>query len=496
MYSGDQAYRIQSEEVQALRLADLLSGVRDLLNRSFRDAIWIIAEVNSINANRQSGHYYLELVENEAGTILAKTNATLFQNVARRVLGRFQEVTGSTIQTGMQLMLLVRVEYTPRWGFSLNILDINPEYTLGQHERVKQETIRRLQSEGVWDLNKSHVLPLLVQRVAVISSETAAGWGDFRRQIEQSLVAGFIKIDLFPALMQGQSASASICSALLAIYNRISEYDAVVIIRGGGSKLDLAAFDDYALCCYIANFPAPIITGIGHERDESVADMIAHTGLKTPTAVADFLIRRMEQVVQRLFQSEERVERLLSNLIISNQECLDKLARRSAGVLSSLEKQALIQLNGFKSVLQEYLRVMLVKYLNRQANIQDRATRMLSGVERNLDLSKVELRLVHLLGGVRNRVDRSEQVLDLSARRLERTLQALPKELEKTQDRYEQLIRIQDPRNIMRRGFLPVVNEQGTSVISVKDVRVDERLRIIMPDGEVIAGIDHIIHNE
>lgn len=472
---GNLAYQEDSQGLHAIQLVDLLSDVRDVINRAFRDAIWIIAEVNNFNHNRYSGHYYLELVQNNDGMVLAKTNATLFAGVAANVLPRFQSVTGTTIQNGMQLMLLVKVSHSPLWGFSLNILDINPEFTLGQHERIKLETIQKLQADGVWDLNKSHHLPLLLQRIAVISSETAAGLGDFLRQVEQSAIGGLIRLEVFPALMQGQLAPKSVSDALLKIFYRIDEFDAVVIIRGGGSKLDLAAFDDYSLCCYVANFPKPIITGIGHERDESVVDMVAHTSLKTPTAVAEFLIRRMEQVVLTIFEAESRLEELLMDYQEQQMSNVELLTQRCNQALLSLEKHAEVQLNSYASYVQEYLRVSMLQEINYQ--------------------DKLKNNLSHLLNLTHNQWEQRKGEINQGVRRLERYLMLIEDNLRKEQDQFEQLIRLQDPRMIMSRGFLPV-RHHGESITSVKDLRKGDALEIIMMDGSVQSHVNEIIPNE
>lgn len=475
MSLGSLAFQEDYLGQQAMQLVDLLAEVRDVLNRSFRDAIWIIAEVSNLSFNAYSGHCYMDLVQNEAGVVLAKTKATLFAGVASKVLPRFQSVTGTSIDNGMQLMLLVKVSHSPQWGFALNILDINPEYTLGQHERIKQETIQKLRADGIWDLNKSHHLPMLLQRIAVISSETAAGLGDFMRQIEQSAVGGLMRLEVFPALMQGQLAPKSISEALLSIFHRIDDFDAVVIIRGGGSKLDLAAFDEYNLCCYVANFPGPIITGIGHERDESVVDMVAHTSLKTPTAVAEFLIRRMEQVVLQIFEAEERLEGFLTEFIDQRKDEAEKLTQLCSHSLLSLEKQAEVQLNSFSAFLQEHLRVLMLQEMNFHERLDHRLRHSLDMMNNNLEQRRGEIK------------QRGE--------RLERMLLKLEDNLNKSLDQYEKMIRLQDPRQIMKRGFLPIRHE-GKTIASVEGLAKGDSLEIIMLDGVVTSEVSEIIAND
>lgn len=475
MAFGNLAIQEEYQGSQAISLAELLTEVGDVLNRSFRDAIWIIAEVNNLSFNSYSGHCYMDLVQNEAGVVLAKTRATLFAGVASKVLPKFQSVTGTRVDNGMQLMLLVRVNHTPQYGFSLNILDINPEFTLGQHERIKQETIKKLQSDGVWELNKLPILPKLLHRLAVISSETAAGLGDFMRQIQQSTVGPLIHLEIFPALMQGQEAPISIGDAMMKVFHRIDDFDAVVIIRGGGSKLDLAAFDSYYLCGFVANFPKPVITGIGHERDESVVDMVAHTSLKTPTAVAEFLIRRMEQVVLQIIDEEERLEEVLLDSVEQKKVEVEDFTRRCSHSLLSLEKQAEVQLNSYSSYLQEQLRVLILQESNY--------------------LQRLDNQLIHGLDLVKSKLVHNEAETNQRGERLKRMLLKVEDNLNKAIDQFEMMIRLQDPRQVMKRGFLPV-RYRGEAITSVEGLSKGDSLEIILLDGVVASEINEIIPNE
>ncbi|WP_297236913.1 exodeoxyribonuclease VII large subunit, partial [uncultured Porphyromonas sp.] len=278
-------------EIKAYRLSELLGSVRRALEASFNGYYRIVAEVASINSNASSGHVYLELTEtNKSGRKVASTRATMWSGTARSVMQRFCDVTGGYPQVGMELLMTVSVTFHEQYGFSLNIQDIDPNHTLGNLERIRRETIQKLKENGILNLNKEQcTLPTLTQRIAVISSETAAGWGDFRDQMRRSALAGLFHFDLYPATMQGATTTKTVISALDRIYTHAASYDAVVILRGGGSPIDLSAFDDYRLCEYIACFCLPVITAIGHERDFSVADHVANTSVKTPTAAAEFL---------------------------------------------------------------------------------------------------------------------------------------------------------------------------------------------------------------
>ncbi|MDP4226408.1 MAG: exodeoxyribonuclease VII large subunit, partial [Bacteroidota bacterium] len=278
----------------ALTLLELNLSIREALTAAFPDSCWIIGEIGEINVN-YSGHCYLELIEKgtDSDQIVAKARATIWSSTFRMLKPYFETTTGQTLTTGLKILVKGSVEYHELYGLSINIKDIDPSYTLGDLARKKLEIIKRLEYEGVINMNKELALPLVPQHIAIISSKTAAGYGDFVNHLNNNPNRFAINHTLFPAIMQGNEAESSIVNALDKIYKEHQKYDAVVIIRGGGSQSDLSCFNNYWLAYNIAQFPIPVLTGIGHERDESIADMVAHTKLKTPTAVADFIVSRI-----------------------------------------------------------------------------------------------------------------------------------------------------------------------------------------------------------
>ena len=280
---------------QPITLSDLQGAVKTTLLERFALPVWVVAEVAELKVN-YSGHCYLELVEKGAkdGVPKAQARAVIWRSHYPRIAGYFEAETGQRLGAGLQVLIKATVNYHELYGFSLQISDIDPSYTLGDMARQRQQTIARLQAEGVWEMNREQVMPPVVQRIAVVSSRNAAGWQDFRNELQKSPYA--FQVTLFDAFMQGEAAEDSIVAALYAISERIEEFDAVVVIRGGGSASDLNCFNGYRLCAHIAQFPLPILTGIGHDKDQSVADLVAHTPLKTPTAVAGWLVERMLQV--------------------------------------------------------------------------------------------------------------------------------------------------------------------------------------------------------
>ena len=297
-------------------LYELNSTIRQALNDVFPDSCWVTAEIADAKCN-QRGHCYLELVEKDGDSTIAQIKATIWAYDYRKLSHKFQSATGETLKPGMKIMLLAAVTFHEVYGLSLNVKDIDPTYTMGDMARKKKEVIERLIKEGLMDLNKDLPLPLVPQRIAVVSSATAAGYGDFINQIDNNPYGyGFIHV-LFPALMQGQEAEKSIISSMNKIKRHKHLFDAVVLIRGGGSVIDLNCFDGYPLTSYMAKFPLPIITGIGHEKDDSVADMVAHTRMKTPTAVAEFLISGVRSFEESIVDCQNRMiiytERLLKD---------------------------------------------------------------------------------------------------------------------------------------------------------------------------------------
>jgi exodeoxyribonuclease VII large subunit len=277
----------------AITLYDLAVLIRRTIDQGLPNTYLVTAEIQSLSVNR-SGHAYLELVEKseEGDRVISQARATIWAGQYRMIKAYFESATGRQLQSGIRIMVKAKVNYHEIYGLSLNITDILPEYTVGEIAMQRQRTIDQLKADGIFDMNRTLALPRLVQRIAVISSATAAGYGDFCKQLQGNQYGYYFSATLFEAAVQGDGAAASIIEALDSIAEYRDQFDCVAIIRGGGSKTDLACFDQLAISQHICQFPLPIITGIGHDRDESVADLVANTPLKTPTAVAQFLIDR------------------------------------------------------------------------------------------------------------------------------------------------------------------------------------------------------------
>ena len=317
-------------EKNVLSLFELNQLVRRSVRTCLPDEYWVQVELSDVRAN-YSGHCYLECVQKDpkSNSLIAKARGIIWSNVFSQLKPYFEQETGQAFVSGIKVLVKVTVDFHELYGYSLTIVDIDPAYTLGDMARRRREILLRLQEEGVLSLNKELELPVLAQRIAVISSAAAAGYGDFCNQLENNAFGFAFYPRLFPAIMQGERVEASVIAALDRIYAESEKWDVVVIIRGGGATSDLSGFDTYDLAASCAQFPLPIITGIGHERDDTVIDLVAHTRVKTPTAAAEFLVNHLRQTAEqlenyayyirqevpaRLNREKERLERCITRI--------------------------------------------------------------------------------------------------------------------------------------------------------------------------------------
>lgn len=293
--------------------------VRDAIEMQLPDEYWVEAEL--AECRERGGHCYLELIEKEytTNTPVAKASAKCWRQTWQMILPYFERTTGQTLRAGMKVLLKVYAQFHEAYGFSWIVTDIDPTYTLGDMARKRQEIIRQLKEEGVFDLQRELCIPRFAKRIAVISAAGAAGYGDFCRQLEENEYGFKFEVTLFPAIMQGEQVESSVVAALNQIYDCIRDFDVVVIIRGGGATSDLSGFDTLALAENVAQFPLPIITGIGHDRDESILDMVANTQVKTPTAAAALLIDNLRQVLERMNEAQQRITMAI-NQRLANQK--------------------------------------------------------------------------------------------------------------------------------------------------------------------------------
>lgn len=322
-----------SMERDFIDLFELQMSIKEGIESLFPDRVWVKAEVSAVKA-RRGGHCYLELSQSGAEGLVAKCSAIIWSSKYRFIAPYFESVTGSSLSEGMVILAQVQVNYSELYGLSLIIDEIDPEFTLGAKEMERQQTIERLRSEGLMELQKELQLPVLPYRLAVISAEDAAGYRDFMRHIEENPYGFKVLPVLFPALMQGAGCPASIVQALDSVLDSGQQWDAVLILRGGGSKLDLACYDDYQMSAVIAQYPLPVLTAIGHDQDYHVCDMVAHEYLKTPTALADFIMDIYQGEDERISSCQTRVRLAVSNRLYREETLLDSLSSRIKGGFS------------------------------------------------------------------------------------------------------------------------------------------------------------------
>lgn len=348
--------------MESISLSELATKIGQGIKRALPQDYWIVAEISEVQVNR-TGHCYLNLIEkpDEESNPVAEMRAIIWANKYRLISSYFEDETGCQLSVGMKIMVLVTVEFHAVFGISLCITDINPVYTIGEEEQRRLKIIRQLEEDGVMDMNKSIELPSVIQRIAVISSETAAGYQDFMNQLAGNQYHIQFKTELFPAFMQGEQTETSIVSQLDSIAQRENDFDVVVIIRGGGSRTDLRWFDNYTIANNIAQFPLPVITGIGHDKDLSIADMVAHTSVKTPTAVAEFIIDICGNFVALIDEQQEHLEELVASILEEEREIISDFSNSLMQILKISLLKASNTLNNTRQTLRHIAKQRVMK---------------------------------------------------------------------------------------------------------------------------------------
>ena len=379
---------------QHITLLELNRLVREVIECEIPNEYWVEAELSECRESR--GHCYMELVqydEDRAATPLARASAKCWASKWMLIRPGFERTTGQRLHAGMKVLLKVYAQFHEAFGFSWIVTDIDPTYTLGDMARKRQEIIRQLKAEGVFDLQKELRLPLFCQRIAVISSETAAGYGDFCNQLADNPYGFRFETRLFPATMQGEGVEQSIIAALERIYTATQEdgFDAVVIIRGGGATSDMSGFDTLALAENVANFPLPIITGIGHDRDESILDMVSHTRVKTPTAAAAFLIDHLKTVLDAINDAQDRLAGYTQQKLSVLKAQLSAIAETLPRIFTTVKTRHEARLDALNSRIIATVRQSLI---TRQSKISAFEERLPILLDRRLMTEKHRLQLI------------------------------------------------------------------------------------------------------
>jgi len=368
-------------------LYELNQEISAVLEDHMEPSYWVIAEIGQLQVN-QKGHCYLDLVEKEGEMIKAKMRGTIWSYTYRNLSAWFEKMTQQTLRPGLKILFNAVVQYHEVYGISLNIRDIDANFTLGERAVRKAEIIEKLKEDGIFEMNKGLPLPLVPQRVAIISSPTAAGFGDFMDQLAKNEYHYHFHAELFQATMQGQEAEASIIAAMHDAFSRIDEFDILVIIRGGGASVDLDCFDGYELSSHVAQFLLPVITGIGHERDETICDLVAHTKMKTPTAVSEFLISGMRNY-------EEKINGLLDVMYYSASARLNEqtlfLERTSGKIQKAYHKTSVRHEKKLEQLIHS-LKFQSIRLLNeKQDDLDEKGEKLKKSTPRLIESHKDKL---------------------------------------------------------------------------------------------------------
>jgi len=467
-----------------ITLSELNAYIKESLEVSFPEQIWVIAEIGELKVNR-NGHCYLELSEKDNSTdeIKARSRATIWSWQFRFIQPYFETTTGEALQAGIKVLVAVTIEFHEVYGISLNIKDIDPTYTLGDLARKRQEIINRLMADGIFDMNKEIPISDIPNKIAIISSPTAAGYEDFINQLQENESGYQFFLKIFPASMQGKDAAASIIQALDAIYNWEEFFDVVVIIRGGGSQMDLLCFDDYELADHIAQFPIPVLTGIGHEKDESIADLVAHTSLKTPTAVAEFLIGRLDEVAGEINELESSFLQQAKELIERETTRLNQAFRLFKPLIGSKLERTELKLQHLAQNIQpivneviEHQKFLLEKYSD-HLKFGSNAFFKFKNNHLNVLINQTDF-VSHL------NYNKAQQKL---IGKMQLLIQITKIKLAKEKNRLDWLTKtneLVDPKSILKRGF-SITLKNGKAVTNESDLKNGEELETVLYKGKV-----------
>jgi exodeoxyribonuclease VII large subunit len=476
-------------------LSELNGEVKKVLTANFTAPVWVIGEISEINVH-SNGHCYLTLIEKgeSEDRIIAQARATIWSYTFRMLRPYFETTTGQQLTDGIKVLLQVSVEFHELYGFSLNVRNIDPTYTLGDQARKRLEIIRRLTVEGVLTMNKELELPLVPQKIAVISSPSAAGYGDFMEQLTNNPKRFHLYTQLFPAVMQGNQAEQSIMDALDRIYPYEDFFDLVVIIRGGGSQVDLSCFDNYNVAYHVTQFPLPILTGIGHEKDDSIVDLVAHTRLKTPTAVAEFILDGMNAFEERINLLEQDAMELVESRFENEKERLGQLTREMSMLVRNMlgnRKNVLMQLSW------KFRQETMLSLQKRENNLERK-------------LQKVGFLVHHYLYMRHQKIAGAQYLLDVAIPRsmtvrkqrldenLEKIRQLYQRQLEKEKHRIAiaaQKGELSDPDNILKKGY-SITTYRGKLVKDLSVLKNEETVATKLYIGSILSRITEINKND
>ena len=447
---------------QAISLYELNNLIKGVLNDTLPEMVWIRAEMSDVRVN-QNGHCYLEFIEKDriGKTLVAKARGMIWANTFHLLRAYFENSTKQTFSSGLKVLVQVSIEFHELYGFSLTVHDIDPSYTLGDQALNRAAILKQLEEDGVLYLNKELELPLPMNRIAIISSPTAAGYEDFLDQLHKNAFGFVFYTKLFPAIMQGDRSEDSIISALERIYEYQDCFDAVVIIRGGGATSDLSSFDSYLLAASCAQFPLPVITGIGHERDETVLDVVAHTRAKTPTAVAEFLIGNLTETAMELTEISQDIVSLVSQRLQDETVRLSVFETKNSFILKGWYREQETVLSSARNVLAKGMVRIQRENQNKFAFLEDNLKR------KSLQLLKD-----------------NQSKFSLLEDSLKRSIQQQYKEELNKLETLDKQLHLSSPENILTKGYTLTMKD-GKIVKQSGILRKGDEITTFFPDGKI-----------
>lgn len=454
---------------EEITLYKLNSMIRNAMKDAFPRTLKIVAEIAEMNVNR-TGHCYLNLVEKseQDDSIKAQARATIWASAYRMIKPYFETTTGRKLEKGLKVLVSVEVVFHEAFGFSLNIKDIDPSYTLGEIERRRREILKYLEKEGLLDRNQRIPMPFHPKKIAVISSPTAAGYGDFVNQLDKNPNGFSFAHKLFPAIMQGDRATDSIIEA----FHKIAEYDGffdcVVLIRGGGSSTDLACFDTLELALEIVQSPFPVIAGIGHERDITIADTVAHTRVKTPTAAAAYLINKVAEIETFINDREVRFLESVKAIIEDGKDDV----RHISAVFAPKVKTLLKQESGKYDVLRNNMRLSVKGFLK---DSKSNALHMLDNVDR----------------GVRYKINKNRDKLSDYPKEIARSISHILSNKKMSLEKYLTVISLSNPENLLKKGY-SLTYSNGELVKDISSLKKGQDITTVCYGGEIDSLIKEI----
>lgn len=451
----------------SISLSELAHAIEQGIQSALPNTYWVVAEISELSVNSK-GHCYLELIEKPEhhDMVTAKLRATIWSYKYQLIHSYFYASTGLHLQAGLKVLVCAKVEFHAVYGLSLSIIDIDPVYTIGEDEKHRNAIIRQLHDEGVFSMNKDSALPLFAQRIAIVSSVKAAGYQDFVHQIAHNKYCLNFSLTLFNATMQGAETEQSIVQALDAIYERESEFDAVVIIRGGGSKTDLRWFDNYAIAAHIAQFPLPVITGIGHDKDISISDMVAHTSVKTPTAAAELFISMGEEL---LFEFEDIYAQVTD-------ACTKTIAAKKQEIQQSLQK--IVHAYSMRTKLAE-------------SDLQYCSQKVSNAVAQYVQKKQGVLQRagVHIASATYRLTQQQSHVLSHASYKLAVGSTHLIAVCKQHIELFQTKVTLHNPTHILSKGYSITTNAEGKLIQSIHDIAANETMLTQVSDGVIQSTV-------